>query len=536
MPGTAAPTVTQAPPPPPQYREEALRARLQAFFASNPSSLPLAILRLQRYDFGWSVFAGSRIIASGIDSAIDGAALNEVALPAAGLAELADILGGGDAATFALSCAAPMSRPMVREEAFRSLFAWLQRCESDAEAFVVEHYASLEQLILAALTDTWSAVRKASARALDRAAMPMRLSHLRRLHASVLALRIRLQTGSGSAGSASGGVVSDQNAWKAHEGLLLGTAALLRFVGRLQVSGAGLVVTAEPSAIASFEEDHAPEALLRRMRTEIRPTIFAMLAHPQIAVRETAQDTFLATLPLAQPRCTDEGGATADAAANAAACGAFAELIARLGTATSALGTADSDTSYQTAPPSTSGSYVATTPVPGEVGEAVQDSRESQLRSSLPQQMRSSLRINCTLLDAASASPSSSTPPHAHTAHGEQPAFLCLHPAASVSAQQFALDEGHIDATACNGLHHTTALVHQPAERLASYAAARGGDAASAPPDRALSDNRNAGAVGGPLLPAFEAEGLLGLAVALIPRLPPVFMLRNCLQGWDVSF
>jgi hypothetical protein len=34
-----------------------------------------------------------------------------------------------------------------------------------------------------------------------------------------------------------------------------------------------------------------------------------------------------------------------------------------------------------------------------------------------------------------------------------------------------------------------------------------------------------------PLLPAFEAEGLLGLAVAMLPALPPLFLLRNWVRN-----
>ena len=40
---------------------------------------------------------------------------------------------------------------MVREEAFRSLFTWLQH-DAGAAAFAAAHYAPLEQLVLAALT------------------------------------------------------------------------------------------------------------------------------------------------------------------------------------------------------------------------------------------------------------------------------------------------------------------------------------------------------------------------------------------------
>jgi hypothetical protein len=36
------------------------------------------------------------------------------------------------------------------------------------------------------------------------------------------------------------------------------------------------------------------------------------------------------------------------------------------------------------------------------------------------------------------------------------------------------------------------------------------------------------------LLPAYEAEGLLGLAVAMLPDLPPLFLLRNWAEHWKI--
>ena len=48
------------------------------------------------------------------------------------------------------------------------------------EQLAAAHYDALEQLILSALTDTWSAIRKASARALRQPRLVP--EHLRQLH------------------------------------------------------------------------------------------------------------------------------------------------------------------------------------------------------------------------------------------------------------------------------------------------------------------------------------------------------------------
>ena len=229
--------------------EGALRERLQHFF-QQADALPLAVLRLLRFNFGWSVFASPAITAASIDASLHGAAVNGVQLEEGGLEELAALLGGEDASLLAHSCAAPMSRPMVREEAFRSTFAWLQQDKdrTQTQQFSAAHYTALEQLILSALTDTWSAVRKASARALGRAIGPLSPAHLRELHSSILSLRLGLPAHAPSSATSErrpslgelGGASSSASAWKAHEGLLLGTASLLRYlaaVGRAAAEG-----------------------------------------------------------------------------------------------------------------------------------------------------------------------------------------------------------------------------------------------------------------------------------------------------------
>ena len=327
--------------------EDALRRRLHAHFGSvRQQPGPLAALRLLRFDFGWSTFFQPA-------SATQLAAppLNSTALETEeGLAALAALFEGEDALVLARSCAAPMSRPMVREEAFRSTFAWLQH-DSGAAAFASEHYAALEQLVLAALTDTWSAVRKASARALGRALVPLAPAELRALHDSVLELRRHLPTsaqaaaaaaepsgGSGSGGGTLGAGWSAANAWKAHEGLLLGTTALLRFLsghasGQLPPPSLGEPAAAPPACrtTAAERSDLFGEACVA-----IRPTLFVMLAHDQLTVREFAQEAFLVSLP--------DGG-------SGGACKAFAELIGRLATATSANASSANAASAVAAPP-----------------------------------------------------------------------------------------------------------------------------------------------------------------------------------------
>ena len=115
---------------------ESYRAALQRFFASQANGVPLALLRLLRFGFGWSVFCPQRIPAEGLDKALHGERVNAIELARVeGLHALAAYLSGAPAGAalpeaavqLAQGCATEMNRPMVREEAFRALFSWLQR-------------------------------------------------------------------------------------------------------------------------------------------------------------------------------------------------------------------------------------------------------------------------------------------------------------------------------------------------------------------------------------------------------------------------
>lgn len=261
---------------------EALRTRLQAFLTSTPEGTPLAVLRLLRFNFAWSVYGPQQIPAAALH-ADSSARISSVDLEQSeGLTQLAALLGGQMQAPFANACAEPVNRPMVREVAFKSLFAYLRNAP-EAAAFVEAHFGWLEQMVLTALTDTWSAVRKASARALGAALVPsLGLQRLCSLHDRLLRVSQRLlaeetasqppprthaerpkhtRSGSdpsispprslhsasvstpclhGAAGSASGEAPKRASAapavlprgaaaggWRAHEGVMLGLSSLL---------------------------------------------------------------------------------------------------------------------------------------------------------------------------------------------------------------------------------------------------------------------------------------------------------------------
>ena len=78
---------------------ELLRSTLHGHFASvAPATLPLAVVRLLRFDLGWSSFGTTVVVSGTLDTAIDGAALNGVELCDGGLNELAALFGGSAAA------------------------------------------------------------------------------------------------------------------------------------------------------------------------------------------------------------------------------------------------------------------------------------------------------------------------------------------------------------------------------------------------------------------------------------------------------
>ena len=584
------------------FKEEALRVRLHAFFAEHTErgSLPEAVLKLLKFDFGWSYFGTTAKSHDSLSCAVlDGAALNEVDLTTnEGLSKLAAFVDGADAPLFARSCAAPMSRPMVREESYRSMFTWLQH-NASAETFAAHHYDAIEQLVLAALTDTWSAVRKASARALGSALVPLSSTQIHNLHLSILDLRLSLPAGrpdasdvattssnqgavgrahvSGSPPSASAftesppapaslvpstrkdlhtevdSAYAEQNAWKAHEGLLLGTAALLRFLASRVASG--LDLTTELSQLAC-------------MCSSVRPTLFPMLAHVQITVRETAQDTFLATLiapqtpkgaearahsqqhdgvarastppedlatlnfPEFAQRASDRGHHASDAA-----CMAFAEVITRLDYARSALNPGMlQDTGSLTVDRSTGmdnhGQQEPIAIAPCEISGT-----ESKLRASLPPHLRQALHLNRAAINESAANSLVSTSivelsaAHApdsgqlvthQTNQLDSPPFLCLHPTA-LKGLSFVQDSA-------SEISETDRLAQVPnSQGKVLHGAARRCGREDFSMKRTSEDPSAR-----QLLPAAEAEGLLGLAVALIPLLPPQFVIRNWPAYWSV--
>ena len=148
---------------------QALRDSLQNFLHTHARG-PLVVLELLRFNFGWSTFPAALVAGAGLDDAVRARPLNSVGLSGGGLGDLAALLGveGGVGEAVARECAGSMNRPIVREEAFRFCFAWLER-ERGAAELVRDQFGALELLLLLAVTDTWSAVRKASARSIESA-------------------------------------------------------------------------------------------------------------------------------------------------------------------------------------------------------------------------------------------------------------------------------------------------------------------------------------------------------------------------------
>ena len=147
-------------------KEAALRTRLRAYFTTNPIDAALSLLP---FDFGWSDTLSSA---------------NSTPLDDDNHSALASLFPNDPSPSIlARSCAAPINKPIIREEAFKAAFAWLQHAGATAASYAEAHAEELRQLLLAALTDTWSAVRRASARALGRALVPFAASELRALHA-----------------------------------------------------------------------------------------------------------------------------------------------------------------------------------------------------------------------------------------------------------------------------------------------------------------------------------------------------------------
>ena len=248
-----------------------------------------------------------------------------------------------------------------------------------------------------------------------------------------------------------------------------------------------LVAIAAGSARLSATERRR---LLVHMCEHMRPTLYRLLAHPQIAVRQTAEATFLAglrataalqTAPAADddPSADIEELSHSTVAARMAQLETFAELVGKLARAQPAAAVA-----------------MATPASPA-------------LMRVLPPTDRT-------------ASPIAALPPTAASALKKPQGFSAL----------------SIDTTIANE-HALKQTQPQPPSPVGG--SADGGGYAAEPflslqstGSRETVSLSFEGGRGEGLLPAFEAEGLLGLCVALLPDLPPLFLLRNWAQYWGV--
>lgn len=378
-----------------------------------------------------------------------------------------------------------MNRPLVREEAFRAVYRWLA-----TEPLTPGSLALLAHLLVTALTDAWSAIRKAAAAAVGRLLPPL-LSppQLVLFHAHLLSLSEELLQEGGPAaggpdlvdatptvggrvdalprpllrrhseppprstpagasgpswGSTAPRVPPQQHGsqWKALEGLMLGITAMIR--------------ASKPA-----------DALLEAGRYDaLRPTLYRLLAHPQISVRETARSAFLAAL--------DASGASD---------GVFVEVMNRLASG------APSDPVSQRLPSAPLDRHDEAF-LPAEARSKWEDCS----RTGIPGEGLETLSVE-------SLSPSSPLSP----------------------AGRFELEAL---ARSPNPDGDPFLSIRRASDSAASLAATlyAGGPPWTRPP--------SAGTVGH--LSAFEAEGLLSLAAAVLPGLPPCFVLRNWGRVWPV--
>ena len=98
------------------------------------------------------------------------------------------------------------TRPLVRDRTFKCLFEWLRTPQS--EAAVAEHFDQVQAVVVAGLTDVWSAIRKACAQRLHGLERNLKQEQLMQLYASCVTICQRPEGPSAT--------------WQAKEGALMG--------------------------------------------------------------------------------------------------------------------------------------------------------------------------------------------------------------------------------------------------------------------------------------------------------------------------
>ena len=97
----------------------------------------------------------------------------------------------------------------MRDRTFKCLFEWLKT--APAQVALAEHYDQVEAVIIAGLTDVWSAIRKACAARLLGLEHNLKHSHMMQLYKSCVAICHRADI-----------------TWQAREGAIMGITAIVR--------------------------------------------------------------------------------------------------------------------------------------------------------------------------------------------------------------------------------------------------------------------------------------------------------------------
>ena len=168
--------------------------------------------------------------------------------------------------------------PVVRKQAFLEFFRWFQNNGHIDSKCNPQLFAQAHDLIIKSLTDVWSNIRKACARALPKLFMacidvgPENNSDSGG-QAQTLYTSLRQFIAAGESADKSTG----ESSWQQKEGSLRGIGAV---IGRFEKWG--------PTASKDKWQKKLPPAL----QVDIRRTILPMLSHVQLSVRDTAGEAF----------------------------------------------------------------------------------------------------------------------------------------------------------------------------------------------------------------------------------------------------
>jgi hypothetical protein len=169
----------------------------------------------------------------------------------------------------------------VRQRCYLHFLEWM-KWQANSDDFG-ERVSDLEDLmqkaIISALTDVWSATRKACAECFKTIGQLLTLQHLQGLFSTFLD---------------AWNDAEDARAWKAKEGILLGLAAVIAQFSQMDNTYATDASNASDIGINIRLRFGAEEldALPGFITEHLKPLLFGALAHPQLSVRENAAKAF----------------------------------------------------------------------------------------------------------------------------------------------------------------------------------------------------------------------------------------------------